>query len=237
MRRLGLAVLFGTLVMPLQAKDVEITGGTQQQFNSIAEDLVATIDYKALGPAEATGIAGFGVGIVASYVPVGNKSNWSAVTSESFSGLGLLGLQVTKGLPLGIDVGVFYTAVPDTNVKVYGGKLRYAILEGSTLSPALALGVSWVTTRGIDTFDLESKSVDLALSKGLTLITPYAGVGYVFGSADPDPSTGFNEAKVEDTKAYVGARISLGLLEFTPEVGWVGDNITYSLRTGFSFSL
>lgn len=217
------------------AKDVEITcSNCQRAFESIAEDLVAAIDYKAMGPAEATGLTGIGVGVVASYVPIDADADWQQVTGQDFSGLPLVGLQVTKGLPLDLDVGAFYSTVPGTNVDLYGAELRYAFLAGSTTTPALTLRGSYVTVAGIDSFDLDSKSLELALSKGFGPITPYVGVGYVWGSADPDPSTGLTEAKVEDTKASIGVRLSLGLFEMTPQVGQVGDNVTYGLRLGFS---
>lgn len=144
MRKLLTAALLGVLSLPAYGKSVEIqltctSANCQRQFQSVSEDLVATIDYKAVGPAEATGLVGFGVGVVAGYVPVDVKADWADVTGQNFSGFTLVGLQVTKGLPLGIDVGAFYTEVPGTNVNIYGGELRYAILEGSTVSPAVAL--------------------------------------------------------------------------------------------------
>lgn len=233
-----LAVIAGRAV----AKDVEITptcGGAtcQDEFQSVAEDLVAAIDYRAVGPAEATGIVGIGVGLVGSYVAVDDKDAWRDVTGESFSGLPMVGLQATKGLPFNIDVGAFYSTVPDTNVDVFGGEIRYAILPGSTVAPALALRASYVTVSGIEDFDLESKGLDLSVSKGFALVTPYAGVGFVWGEAEPDPSTTLATAEVEETKLYVGARLSLGLVELTPEIGQIGDNTAYSLRLGFSISL
>jgi len=233
------AVLLFCATASVAAKDVEVTptctGATcQQAFESVTEDMVALIDYKALGPAEATGLTGIGVGVVGSYVPVDVEGDWQQVTGQDFSGLALVGLQVTKGLPLDLDVGAFYTTVPGTNVDAYGAEMRYAFLAGSATTPALSLRGSYVTVTGIDSFDLDSKSVELALSKGFGLITPYVGVGYVWGSADPDASTGLTEAKVEETKAALGVRLSLGLVELTPQVGQVGDVVTYALRLGFS---
>lgn len=242
MRKGIAAVLLACVAVPAMAKDIEIQATCtsltcNEAFKSVAEDLVATIDYRAVGPAEATGTLGLGVGVVMSYVPVDVDQAWTDVTGQDFNGLGLVGLQVTKGLPLDIDIGAFYTTVPDTNVDVYGAEVRYAFLPGSTVAPALALRGSYVAVTGIDSFDLESKGVDLSLSKGFGPITPYVGVGYVFGEADPKSMSGPDKAEVEDTKAFIGARISLGLLEFTPEVGQIGDNVTYSARLGFSFSL
>jgi hypothetical protein len=235
-----LAVLPFVLVSATAAaKDVKIRTGCnaatcQDAFESISEDIIAAVDYKAYGPAEATGISGVGVGVVMTYVPVDVKGDWQNVTGEEFSGLGIVGLQVTKGLPLNVDVGAFYTTIPETGVDVYGGELRYAILAGSTTSPALAVRGSWVTISGIEDFDVDSQSAELALSKGFGPITPYVGVGYVWGVCEPDPSTGLYEKKVRDTKASIGVRLSLGLFEFTPQVGQVGDNVTYGARLGFS---
>lgn len=243
MRKLVLILPLMVAGLPAHAdKSVEIKASCtkatcQEQFKSMSEDLVAAIDYKAVGPAEATGLVGFGIGAVASYVPVDVKQDWRDVTNESFSGLTLIGLQATKGLPFGLDVGAFYTAVPNTDLEILGGEVRFALLEGSTVSPALALRGSYVTVSGVDSYDLDSKAVDLSLSKGFTLITPYAGVGYVWGESDPKDNFGLEKVEVEEAKAYIGARISLGLIEFTPEIGQVGDTVTYSLRTGFSFSL
>jgi hypothetical protein len=220
------------------ADDVEITcGSCKDDFQSMAEDLVATIDYKAAGPAEATGITGFGLGLVTTYVPV-DKGEWERVTgSADFSAIGLVGLQATKGLPFGIDLGLFYATAPGSNVDAIGGEVRYAFLKGGVATPAVALRLSHVVVSGIDSFDLDSTALDLGVSKGFGPFTPYGGVGYVKGSADPKGSGSTavgGEAKVDEMKLYAGARLSLGLIEFTPEIDKVGDVTSYSLRIGFS---
>ncbi len=236
MRNQMVAVLLLCAASPAMAKDVDIEcAGCQAAFDTVAEDLVSAIDYKAMGPAEATGIAGFGVGLVATYVPVDEE--WETVTGSDFSAIGLVGLQVTKGLPFDIDLGAFYTTAPGTNVDVFGGEIRYAFLPGSTAMPAVALRVSHVVASGIDDFDLDSTSVDVSVSKGFAVFTPYAGVGYVNGAADPDPAFGLDKAEVKETKLFLGFRLGLGLFEFTPQFTQVGDVTSYSARLGFSFGL
>lgn len=240
MRNTLAAMLLFAFAPSALAKDVDIDcTGCQAAFDTVAEDLVAAIDYKAAGPAEATGIAGFGIGLVTTYVPVDDE--WQTVTGSDFSAIGLAGLQVTKGLPFDIDVGLFYATAPGSNVDAVGGEIRYAILPGSTISPAVAVRASYVTVSGIDDFDLDSKSIDLSVSKGFGPFTPYGGVGYVSGSADPSAAvtagTGVDKSDVKETKLFVGARLSLGFLEFTPEFDKVGDATSYSLRIGFSFGL
>lgn len=243
MRHLALGALLLCGATGLQAKDVEYNPALcnsnpfqtcQQAFDGVTQDLVATIDYPALGPAEATGLTGFGVGVVANYVPVGDEGDWAQLTGSEFDGIGMVGLQVTKGLPLDLDVGAFYSTVPGTNVDLYGAELRYAILPGSTTTPALAVRASYVAVTGIESFDLDSTSVDVSLSKGFGPVTPYVGVGYVMGEADPDASTGLRAAEVEEGKAFVGVRLAAGLFELTPQVGQVGEVTTFALRLGFS---
>lgn len=237
MRNRILAVLLVCAAPAAMAKDIDLSNCTncQKSFDVVAEDLVATIDYKAVGPAEATGAVGFGLGLVTTYTPVGDE--WKNVSGTDFSGVGLVGLQVTKGLPLGIDLGAFYSSAPGTNISAYGVEARYAFLPGSAVAPAIALRLAYSATNGIDDFDLSSKSADVSISKGIGPVTPFAGIGYVKGSADPDPSFGLKESKVDEAKYFAGVRLSLGLLEFTPQVGRMGDTTTYSARFGFSFSL
>jgi len=237
MRNQMLAMLLLCAATPAMAKDVEFNcGGTPQEcqaaFQAVAEDLVAAIDYKAVGPAEATGLTGFGIGLVGTYVSVDDE--WATLMGTDFSGIGMAGVQVTKGLPFDIDIGAFYATAPGSNVDVIGGEIRYAFLPGSTTMPAFALRASYVTVSGIDDFDLDSLAFDLSLSKGFGPITPYGGVGYVDGSADPNVA-GFSKADVSETKLFAGVRISLGLIEFTPEFDQIGDVTSYSLRMGFSF--
>jgi hypothetical protein len=200
----------------------------------MSDDALALIDYKALGPAESTGWTGFSIGVIGSYLPIDAGSDWQKVTGKDYSGIALVGGQVTKGLPLDLDVGAFYTVVPDTSVVVYGGELRWALLEGSTTQPALALRGSYSKVTGINRLELDSKAVDLSLSKGFTIFTPYVGAGYVWGTATPDSSTLMHEHRSETVKGFVGLRITLGFFGLTPEVEQVGDRTLYNLKFAFA---
>lgn len=225
------------LLLPLmtQAKDLELIGGSQADFRNISKDIVATIDYKALGPAEAGGLTGFSVGTFATYVTVDNEASWTTATGEDIDELGLVGIQANKGLPFDIDVGAYFSAIPTTSVKVYGAELRYAFLPGSAVLPAVAIRGTYSKLTGIDNFDVDSKSVDLSVSKGFAFVTPYAGVGRVFGTSDPDASSGLTKEDIEATKLFAGVRFGFGLFEMTPEYTRIGDNNAYNLRLGLGF--
>lgn len=212
----------------------------QAAFADVVEDVAAALNYKALGPAEPTGITGVGVGAFINYTAVENKDAWSRLTGgEDVDAIGMAGIVATKGLPFGLDVGAFYTAIPGTSVKAYGAELRYAILEGGVASPALALRGAYATTRGIRDFDYAAYSADVSLSKGFAVLTPYVGAGYVWASADPRganaQAAGLRKTDADHERLFVGMRISLLLLEITPEYERTGDNNGYNLRLGLSF--
>jgi hypothetical protein len=207
----------------------------QNDFHGISEDITGAVHYKALGPAEATGVTGIGVAAYGSYTPVVNKTAWKNITGSDVNAIGMAGIAVRKGLPFNIDVGATYTALPGTSAKLYGAELRYAILPGSIALPALALRASYTGTSGIDDFKYTSEGLDLSVSKGFAMITPYLGAGWVRGNSDPESSTGLKKETFNKTRVFAGARLGLGFLDITPEYERVGNNNSYDLLIGLSF--
>jgi hypothetical protein len=235
MKRVIPLLLSSLLCAPALADDFDIVNPDQGAFDEVSKDLVAALSYKALAPAEATGITGFGIGAFGTYMSTDNKDAWQTLTGQDVSEIGMAGLLAHKGLPFGVDVGAYYAYIPGAEAEVFGGELRYAILEGGIAMPALAVRGSFTKLSGVDDFDVSTYGLDLTASKGFTFLTPYAGVGYVWGSVDPSSDTGLDTADVDDFRFYLGMRISLGLLEFTPEYEHIGSSDAFNLRAGFSF--
>lgn len=245
MRRILLAVAVLVVSAPAFAGTPNFTlscltvpGGCaafQGDFNNVAQDITAGVHYRALGPAEATGITGFSAGAYGSYTPVKYEQSWKNLTGSDVKAVGMAGIVVTKGLPFNFDVGATYSAVPGTSVRLYGAELRYAILPGGIAEPALAVRVAYTGATGIDHFKYSATSADLSLSKGFAFLTPYAGAGFVRGVADPDSSTGLQKDTVTKSRVFGGLRISMLLFEITPEYERTGNNNSYNLRLGFSF--
>lgn len=208
-------------------------------FAEVSKDIAAALHYKQLAPLEATGITGIGIGAMGSYIPVDKDSAWNTLTGSKVDAIGLVGVVANKGLPLGIDVGAFYTAIPGTGAAAYGAQLRYALLEGGVATPGIAVSANYTTTSGIDDFDYDAYGVDVGISKGFTFLTPYAGVGYVWAKTTPGASvkaaTGIENEKVDEARLFVGLRVSMAFFELTPEYERFGDRDVYSLRAGFSF--
>lgn len=208
----------------------------QSDFRKISEDLTAGLSYKSLGPAEATGIVGFGVGGYMAYTPVQDKQAWRTLTRQDVDAVGMAGVVVHKGLPFNIDLGAVYAALPGTDATLVGGEVRYALMPGSTALPALAIRVSHSVLNGVDDLDFKSTGVDVSISKGFTLLTPYAGLGYLQADSTPrkNAATFLRKETIETARGYVGLRIALGLFEITPEFEQVGGNSVYNLRLGLS---
>ena len=144
-------------------------------------------------------------------------------------------LHIYKGLPLNFDVGAFYSAVPTTNINFYGGELRYAILEGSVAMPAVGIRGALTKLTGVSQLALTTKSLDVSISKGFTIFTPYAGIGRVWVDSTPDAASGLTEEIFQQGKIFVGGNINFGVANFALEYDKTGSAPSYSAKLGFRF--
>jgi hypothetical protein len=237
MYRFAFVVVASMACAMANAEDLDIQPGAfQSDFRGVSEDVIAAIEYKNLGPAEWSGITGFEVAAIGAYLPTKHQEEWKHLTGQDVEQIGLVGVRVQKGLPFGLDVGAFYSGVPEYGVGIYGAELRYAILRGSTVMPALAIRGTWDEVRGLDDFDLHAYTVDASVSKGFAFLTPYAGAGYVWGVSEPQGTvaeiSGLEKENIHKAKFFVGMRMTLGLLHLTPEFETIGSNQSYNLNFG-----
>lgn len=235
---LTLTLLMAAVPLSAQAIDVDfdiiVDNPAQTDFRSVAEDLAATFNSKSLSPAEPGGITGFAIGAFATYVPTDSAGAWRRLVGSNVDEVALVGVIAQKGLPFGIDVGASYGGVPGTDARVAAGELRYALLEGSVVSPAIGLRGSYSTLSGIDDIDYDSYGMDLSISKGFGPLTPYGGVGYVWSRFEADSRFGLDDEDVQETRVFVGLRLS-ALIGITPEYERVGDRDAFNLRFGIAF--
>ncbi len=217
------------------ADDFDIVNPDQAAFRSVSKDIVDAYSYKSLGPAEATGLTGFGIGAFGTYMSVSDEDAWQTLTGEDVSEIGMVGLALHKGLPFGVDLGAYYGYVPGADANLFGAEVRYAIWEGGVVSPALAVRGSYTTMTGIDDFDFSTYGLDLTASKGFAFLTPYVGIGQIWGQVDPSSSIPLDKEDVNHTRFFAGLRVSMLLFEITPEYEHIGSNDIFNLRLGFSF--
>lgn len=238
MRRISLLSLLACLPLSAQAYDFDFeinpVTANQSDFRSVAEDMSATFNAKSLSPAESGSIAGFAVGVFASYVPTEDSAAWQRLIGEKVDEVGTVGLIVQKGLPFGIDLGASYAAVPGADARVFGAEVRVEVVEGDLITPAISLRGSYSELSGIDDLDYDSYGLDLSISKGFGPLTPYAGVGYVWSSFEADPQFNLRDENVDEAHLFIGLRLS-ALVGITPEYERVGDRNAFNLRFGFAF--
>lgn len=232
--------LAAVLAAPLTANaadDIDnLVALAQSEFTGIAEDLGATLSYKPLTPAEPLGITGFDIGLAVTGTRLEHVAAFDQATSSSSafpSTAPAPSVRVHKGLPLNIDVGLMYSTIPDSNITAWGGELRYAVVGGNVALPAIGIRAAYTKLTGVDQLDFDTRSVDVSISKGFAMLTPYAGVGRVWASATPDASTGLSEVSPSLNKVFIGANLNFGLLNLALEADRTGDADSYGVKVGF----
>jgi len=236
-KKLSLLCMLGCFAQPVWAANISTLQNLGQTgFKSFSEDLGAALSYKAVIPAEPLGVTGFDLGLEVTSTEMKNSSLWSTATGggSTLSSLIVPKLHVHKGLPFNIDVGAFYSAVPTTNIKLYGGELRYAILEGGTASPAVAIRGAMTKLTGVEQLSFGTKSLDVSISKGFAMLTPYAGVGTVWVDSTPNVAPLVKES-FRQNKVFAGANLNFGLVNLAFEYDKTGSAASYTAKLGFRF--
>jgi hypothetical protein len=210
--------------------------GNQAAFRSFSEDLSAATSYKALIPAESMGITGFDVGVEVSATSLANKAEFNTACGGCGADKIIIPkVHVHKGLPLGMDVGLMMASVPNSNIKLTGAEFRYAIVEGGMALPAVAARLTYSKLDGVNELDMNTTGLELSVSKGFAMVTPYAGIGQNWVKSTPASSTGLSSEDYTQTKTYVGVNVNLGLMNLAFETDKTGDSSTVSAKFGFRF--
>lgn len=206
----------------------------QPSFRALSEDFGAALSYKPITPAAPLGITGFDIGVEVSATNISKSAAaWKTATGSDAPGtLPIPKLHIAKGLPFNIDVAAFYTTVPTTNITAFGGELRYAILEGGLAMPAVAVRGAMTKLNGIDQLTLNTKSLDVSISKGFAMFSPYAGAGMVWVDSSTSVA-GLQAESFTQPKWFVGANLNLGLTNLAAEVDQTGGVQTVSAKVGF----
>ncbi|MEO8332486.1 MAG: hypothetical protein ABI479_08625 [Gallionella sp.] len=236
-KSLSLLCVLGCFVQPVWAANITTLQNLgQSNFKLFSEDLGSALSYKAVTPPTPLGVTGFDLGLEVTSTKMQNSALWSTATNggSALNSIIVPKLHVFKGLPLNIDVGAFYSAIPTTNIKLYGGELRYAILEGGVALPAVGIRGALTKLSGVSQLDLSTKSLDVSVSKGFAIFTPYAGVGTVWVDSTPNVG-GLTKESFRQNKFFVGGNLNFGLVNLALEYDKTGSAPSYSAKLGFRF--
>lgn len=249
MKKITIAVvLILSMSVPALAK-TEITlpaGFGQSEFKDLSRDIGLAISYVPLAPAEPLGgvLPHVDAGIEVTAVKLNtNQQYWKdvqAVSGDNIpSTLPFPKFHIQVGLPvIPIDLGYVYSSIPGTNIKYMGGEVKYAFLKGSVATPAVALRAAYTKLSGVDDLDINTKSLDLSISKGFAMFTPYAGYGMVWIESKEksnDPLVNLQDESLTEGKGFVGMKISFfPLMNLVVEADFAKVN-SYSARLNLHF--
>lgn len=219
-----------------RGNDIEYSVISQDTFDSLIDELETVVAYNPIAPSEPLGVTGFDLGVSISSYKI-DDSVWDQVVRDRSapSRLPLARVMARKGLPFGLDVGASYSRAFDSNVAAFGGELRKALLDGSAVTPAVSLSGHYSTMLGVDAFDLSTYGVDLGVSKGFAILTPYAGIGEVWYESQDKTNLNLQDHNGSHLRSYLGMR--LGILPFmsvTAQADFSEIN-SYSLRLDLGF--
>ncbi|MEE9542995.1 MAG: DUF6588 family protein [Thermodesulfobacteriota bacterium] len=218
--------------------DIGLLAGQQDLFKSLSKELGSGASYKATNPAGA--LAGglkpiaFDLGLEVSFIDIDDGSAyWALAAPDAPSLVPVPKLHAIVGLPMGIDIGAIYSRVPNSSISLIGFSGKYTVIKDSITLPAVAVRGTYTKVTGIDDLDFSTKSIDVSVSKKLTVFTPYAGVGQVW--VDSEPSVvGLVDESFSETKYFVGAKLKLALVAITGEAEFA-EVSTYTVKLSAGF--
>ncbi len=232
---LSLLALATALAPTAHAGDLASLGTlTQAEFRALSEDLGGALSFKPLLPTESQGITGFDLGVAVSGSDVSRSAAAMSKAGANLSTMDTLlttRLHLHKGLPLGFDIGAFVARVPALGTSLTGGELRYALLNGGVATPAIGVRGAFTRMSGSEQLELNTRSLDISISKGFTVLTPYAGVGRVWVDSSPNAG-GLAKESFTQGKLFAGLNMNLGLMNLAFEVDKTGHTESWGVKLG-----
>jgi hypothetical protein len=208
---------------------------SQTEFLALSKDLAAATSTRAVEPAAPLGLTGFDISVSASATQTQANSAWTKAAGSNADQLVQTKVSLSKGLPWGIDVGGFTSKVASSNATASGFHVKYAVISGNAVMPAVALRVSHSRMGGVSQMALTNTGYEALISKGFLGLTPYAGIGIVNSTAKVNGVASLNNESFKQHKTFVGASWNILLLNVSAEYDRIGEASTYSLKAGLRF--
>lgn len=232
-RSLLLAALLAGAASAAAAGDLSNLGAlTAAEFRTVSEDLGAAVSYKPIAPTEPLGITGFDLGIEMTGTDISRSAaalRKAGASDSSMDTLMTSRVHLHKGLPLGFDIAAYMGNVSVINVNLVGAELRYALLDGGVATPAVGLRGSYTNMNGASQLALSTRSLDISISKGFALLTPYAGIGQVWVDSSPGAGT-LGKESFAMGKMFAGLNVNMGLLNLAFEADRTGNTSTWGAK-------
>jgi len=165
------------------------------RFATLSIETALAFSAAFLQPASTTGVAGWDISFEGAYVGVhsdpigettfgtgadekfGPRSPWQTKGAPPTELL-VAGLHVRKALPYSVELGGRFTYLAESNYGAAQVEAKWAVVEGFTSWPDVALRGAYTAVLGQREWDLSTLEADLLVSKrfgldAVTSITPY----------------------------------------------------------------
>jgi opacity protein-like surface antigen len=229
-----LAAVAAALVLPAHAGDFTNLGAlSQQEFRLVSEDLGAAFSYKGVTPAKRLGPVGFDVGVEVTQTQFENSSLFVKGGAGDIGDVLVPKFHVNAGFFAGFDIGAFIGGTSDLDATVFGMDFRYAILEDTLTTPAVAVRLSGTRNNGM-AVQVGTVAADVMVSKTLTMLTPYGGAGIARVRSKALSGT-FSDETFNKGRLFGGVNLNMGIANFAIEAEKMGDNASYSAKIGLRF--
>jgi|Wag4MinimDraft_12_1082652.scaffolds.fasta_scaffold00102_18 hypothetical protein len=241
MKRIIIAAIFVLSAISVFAQDIKFTDSTltQSEFEDFSKEFGVGLSFNPMSPAEPLGVTGFDVSTELVITDINdNEKYWKTLVDDGdpSSFLAAPRIHAQKGLPFKIDIGAMYSQIPDSNVQIWGVELKYAILEGSTVTPALSIRGTYSKLAGVDDLDVDTQSGEILISKGFLMLTPYAGISALRVNASENSDiVEFDDVHEIIYRGLAGIQITpfpLFVINFEASVGEVNQ---YGIKAGLRF--
>ncbi len=223
--------------VPLAAWDVS-DEATAEDFAAFHDRFASAAYFWPRHGAKPMGLLGFEVWVDMSFDSGFGDADFARTAIEGDlpgNVLGVARVGVRKGLPGGFDLGAAYGRTVDGDVELVSGELSWAILEGGAVTPAVGLRLTGTQTSSAESYDLEQYGLEILVSKGFTVVTPYGGAGLVRSESRLERFGGGRlEADSTEPVLFAGVRVRLLVPTLTFELEQ-GEETQATLRLGFGF--
>lgn len=236
--------LSGAMAMVAAAVSVQASGGDirlqpgllQGDFNTLIDEMSVVTAYHSVAPAAAPGIVDLDIGASFSSYNI-DRGVWGRAAQDGSapSRLNMMRLHARKGLPQGFDIGVTYSQGSNNDIGALGGEVRKSLVDGSAIAPVVTISGHYSTLVGVDDIDLTTYGVDLGISKGFLMLTPFAGIGQFWYDGSDNTELDLSSRDSSQTRSYLGVR--MGLLPFMSVTAQAdfSEISSYSLRLNLGF--
>jgi hypothetical protein len=185
------------------ADPVENSRIAQTNFRRLALDLAGAVAMPLAASAAPLGweTSDIGVSFAAVDITQGDKHWMMSATGYNRQPVCIVSGRIIaqKGLPAGFDAGLSLGSLPQLKGGkglLVGGEVRYAILRGSAMSPAIGVRVHYTRLLGAEEMDLGAEGLEVYISRSFVGMIPYAGIG-ALGVQSSSKAAGF-KPKTED---------------------------------------